>query len=369
MLKQTVVCLLSCGFLLTASQAISQTAYANYSSDRSTHCQMTHGLFSLNKQCITKNSATRKGLLNQISYLKKTWRNKKAVSPASGVSRHQLVTSVQQLLKWHDSNANLAEHFELRNLQDNRTNTVDMTGYYTPVLQASRTPNYRYKYPIYRSPKGSRRFLSRAQITSGALANANLEIAWVADPIDLFYVHVQGSGILKFPNGSSSVLRYAASNKKDFRKISQYMRQRGFLTSNLSRRAITQWLQQNPAYLNEVLSYNQRYVFFKESNSLSTASGLGVIEGHTVAVDTKHIPFGSVLLAEIPVSYAYNGIPTYEWRLLFPQDRGIDIKGGARLDLYTGKGEAARVIANKVTGPRRVYLLLSKSNSNLAMQR
>lgn len=371
MLKQTIVCLLSCGFLLSSTQAMSRTSYS-YEVDNhynASNCQATHDVFYLINQCIKKNASTHQGLLNQINYLKKTWRAKRKKNVSSSpIPRHQLVTSVKALLQWHEGSTHLADHFELRELQGGNDRQVKMTGYYTPILAARRSPNSQYKYPIYRTPKGSKRFLSRAAIDAGKLAHLGLEIAWVADPIDLFYVHVQGSGILQFPNGQRRVLRYSTSNNKPFRKISTYMQRRGFLNGNKSRRAITQWLRANPTYLNEVLAYNPRYVFFKEHNSLSTASGMGLIAGHTVAVDTKHIPFGSVLLAEIPVN-THNGVPRYEWRLLFPQDRGIDIKGGARLDLYTGKGEAARQMANTVTGARRVYLLLSRASVTVAMKR
>ena len=368
MLKQTIVCLLSCGLLFSATGAISQSSYSHSASEVFNNCQMKQGLFSLDKQCIKKNTATYKGLNNQYNYLKKTWRSSKRLTNESAISRYQLVSSIKALLKWYNGDENLADYFELHNLRDeDGNNTVEMTGYYTPVLSASRFPSKRYQYPIYRVPTGNKRFFSRKKIALGALANLDLEIAWVEDPIELFYAHMQGSIILQFPDGEQRSLRYAASNDKPFRTLSSYIVQHEFLTNNLSRQAITQWLRQHPTYLNEALAYNPRYVFFQEYDSLSTASGMTLIDGHSVAVDTRYIPFGSVLLAEIPVGYTFNNSPVYEWRLLFPQDRGIAIKGTARLDLYTGKGESAREIANKVTGARRVYLLLSKPNAEVAM--
>ena len=92
----------------------------------------------------------------------------------------------------------------------------------------------------------------------------------------------------------------------------------------------------------------------------TTASGMKLVPGHTVAVDTSFIPFGAVLLAEVPRINAQGEIMDYEWRLLFPQDRGNAIRGNARLDFYTGTGELAKQWANKVTGLRQAYLLLDK---------
>ncbi|HIQ06850.1 MAG TPA: hypothetical protein EYH35_00135, partial [Thiotrichaceae bacterium] len=233
---------------------------------------------------------------------------------------------------------------------------------YTPEIIASRVYTPRFCFPIYRKPSAHQLKLSRDEITKGALNGQGLEIAWVDDPIALFYIHMQGSGVLKFSGGERKVLKFSASNSYRFKSIASYMHQQGYLNGDLSRRAITHWLGENPSKLNEVLATNPRYIYFHLSDSMPlSASGLPLIAGHTVAVDTKFIPFGSVLLAEIPQFDGEGKVVGYEWRMLLPQDRGNAIVGQARLDLYTGVGELAKRQANLITGARRTFLLLKKS--------
>jgi len=123
------------------------------------------------------------------------------------------------------------------------------------------------------------------------------------------------------------------------------------------------WLEDHPNQLNKMLAVNPRFVFFKmapHKNTRKTASGQSLIAGHTVAVDTRHIPFGSILLAEIPMRNSRGKLTGREWRLLFPQDRGGAIKGSTRLDLYTGEGFKARELTREITGIGRAYLLEKK---------
>jgi len=110
-----------------------------------------------------------------------------------------------------------------------------------------------------------------------------------------------------------------------------------------------------------VLSKNPRYVFFQlGQHERVTASGTPIINGHSVAVDTRYIPFGSILLAEIPIRNKKGKVLRKEWRLLFAQDRGAAIRTDMRLDVYTGTGDDARREANQITGIGKAYLLLKK---------
>jgi membrane-bound lytic murein transglycosylase A len=160
-------------------------------------------------------------------------------------------------------------------------------------------------------------------------------------------------------------LHFAGKTPAKFVRVSRYMQQQGYIKRPADKE-VRRWLEKNPRQLNRVLSVNPRFVFFsmeQRSSTRKTASGQPLIAGHTVAVDTQHIPFGSVLLAEVPIRNSYGKVTRREWRLLFPQDRGGAIKGTKRLDLYTGKGSRAKRLTRAVTGMGRAYLLVNKSTN------
>lgn len=310
--------------------------------------------------CIVNNDATRKALSNQIQYLKKYPSYKRFADKGLNLSGKQLLSTANGLLRWLDSQEPSTDRFEVIQMS-NHTDKAKFTGYYTPEMSARKVRTPLYRFPIYKKPTDLRRTMSRAEIDNGGLKNSGYEIAWVKDPVDLFYIHMQGSGVLIFNNGERKTLHFAGSNGFRFHSIARYMQQRGYLNGDLSRRAITAWFKQHPDTLGEVFAKNPRYVFFKLGDGMATtASGMNLVPGHTVAVDTSFIPFGAVLLAEVPRIDTHGTIVNYEWRLLFPQDRGNAIRGNARLDFYTGTGELAKHWANKVTGLRQAYLLLDK---------
>ena len=327
------------------------------------HC---NELSILNSSCVVNNRATREGLGQQIRYLKKQPSYQRYANKGVNLSSVQLLNAAQGVLRWLDNQETLSDRFKLVNLSNYSSNKTKFTGYYTPEISARRSRSHEYRFPIHRQPTDNRRTLSRGDINGGALDGSGLEIAWVKDPIDLFYIHIQGSGVLAFENGESKVLQYSGSNGKRFKSIASYMQRRGYLNGDLSRRAITAWIQQHPETISEVFAANPRYVYFTLGDKMaSTASGMKLTPGHTVAVDTRFIPFGAVLLAEVPRIDEQGKVLNYQWRLLFPQDRGNAIKGNSRLDFYTGTGEWARHWANQVTGLRRTYLLLEKDQQGI----
>ena len=250
--------------------------------------------------CIVNNHATRQGLSNQIQYLKKFPGYRRFADKGLNLSGNQLLSTAKGILSWLDSQEASTDHFEWVKMS-NYTDKAKFTGYYTPEVSATKNRTALYRFPVYRKPKDLRRTLSRGEIDKGALENSGYEIAWVKDPVDLFYIHMQGSGVLIFDDGERKTLHYAGSNGFKFKSIARYMQQRGYLNGDLSRRAITAWFKQHPDTLGEVFARNPRYVFFNLGDGMATtASGMKLVPGHTVAVDTSFIPFGAVLLAEVP---------------------------------------------------------------------
>ena len=279
------------------------------------------------------------------------------------LSNRQLTQTVESLLNWNTefTPSAMEDSFYLIDLPRGDTSKSKFTGYYTPIISAQLHADEEYRYPIYRSPISSQRRLSREQISLGALSNQGLEIAWTNDPLGLFYIQIQGSGILELPSGERKSLKFDGSNDKAFRSVAMYMKNQGLLDGSPSRKAVKQWIDANPYQMDDVLNINPRYIYFTlDDDVIKTASGVPIVAGHTVAVDTKHIPFGSVILAEVPIINSFGEKVGNEWRMLFPQDRGNAIKGPGRMDIYTGVGEPARKMANSLTGYGKAYLLLSR---------
>ena len=314
----------------------------------------------------------RTGLSHAARYLKAQNPNLAVAKRGVNVSNRTLSHTLNALLNWGGDIAPqaLQQQFDLVPLLNGQSKANKFTGYYTPIIKASAKPDARYRYPIYKSPmNGKLRQMTRSQISNGALRNKGLEVAWTNDPIGLFYMQVQGSGVLEYNNGKRVSLSFDGSNKKPFRSLSHFMKHQGLMKGSMGRERIQKWLYSHPGYLKKAMNSNPRYVFFRPAKKgVHTASGMPITPGHSVAVDTNYIPFGSVVLAEVPIINSKGQTMGAEWKILLPQDRGAAIKGPARMDIYTGKGEQARQIANQLTGHGRAFLLLNRQATQLSQR-
>lgn len=274
-----------------------------------------------------------------------------------------LAATINALRNWNRpvSPEGLSSRFELLEITSARGAGAHVTGYFTPELQASPVPTARFNIPIYRQPPARLARLSHAEIANGALHGQGLELAWVDDPFHLYLAHVQGAALLHFPDGTQQMIDYAGDNGRKFASIATYLKQRGYLHGSISNADIQTWLQAHPDKQFEVMTSNPRYIYFHESQeSPRTASGGSVIPGHTIAVDSNHIPLGSIILAELPRFDANGQASGREWRLLLAQDRGKGIVGSGRIDLYTGMGTTAEQRAYQVSGLRRAFLVVRR---------
>jgi membrane-bound lytic murein transglycosylase A len=282
----------------------------------------------------------------------------------SGIANKTLMDTVRYLLNWQGElvPAALAQQFELIPINSSKGDGAGIfSGYYTPILQGSRFPSAQYNVPIYREPANAHG-LTPTAIANGAL-NSNLAIAWVDDPYLLYIAQVQGSANIRFADGSSSTLDYAGDNGATFRPVSAYLKAKGYNIGSFAHENVGRWLNERPDIMQAALLSNPRYIFFHETQELpQTASGNSVIPGHTIAVDSRYIPHGSVLLAELPrVNNAGKAIGGSEWRLLFAQDHGRAIQGNGRIDLYTGVGNTAESAAYSVSGIHQAFMLVRKA--------
>ncbi len=236
------------------------------------------------------------------------------------------------------------------------------TGYFEPELDGSRRPSPRYRYPVHSVPPelpAGRPWLTRRQIlTTGVLEGRGLEIAWVDDPVELFFLQIQGSGRIRLDDGSVIRVGYGGANGHPYRSIGQELVRRGIYAAHqVSAQVIRAWVRRNPAAGEELLYHNPSYVFFREVTDVPAGRGpLGAMNRsvtalRSVAVDPAHVPLGA------PVWVEKEGAEPMR-RLMVAQDTGSAIKGAQRADIFFGTGAEAGRRAGKLRDPGRMVVLM-----------
>ena len=235
------------------------------------------------------------------------------------------------------------------------------TGYYEPVLDGSTVQTSRYRYPIYARPPELRdgtAFFSRAQIEAGAISGRGLEIAWLDDPVEVFFLHIQGSGRIRLPDGRMMRVGYAGKNGHAYRSVGQEMVRRGTHTPDqVSAQSIRSWVRSNPGPGHAMLDHNPSYVFFRRLPDLAAhkgpigAMGRSISGMRSLAVDPRFNPLGA------PIWIEKNGRNPLR-RLMVAQDTGGAIKGAQRADIFFGTGNEAGEAAGTVKDGGRMLVLL-----------
>jgi membrane-bound lytic murein transglycosylase A len=187
------------------------------------------------------------------------------------------------------------------------------------------------------------------------LAGRGLEIAWVADPVDLFFLQIQGSGRLRQPDGSVMRIGYAGQNGREYTAIGRLMRERGTLAPPITMQRIVEWLRANPEEWRALMRENKSYVFFQELTGPGPLGALGrpVTPRATVAADPKFVPLGAPVLLQGMSDPRADGL----W---VAQDTGGAIRGANRFDTFWGAGEEAAAIAGGMQARGRSWLLLPR---------
>ncbi len=247
-----------------------------------------------------------------------------------------------------------------------------VTGYFEPVLAGLLRPVPPYTEPIYRLPtelaEGSldgvshtKQHWSRAEIAGGALDGRGLEIAW-ADPVDVFFLHIQGSGLLSLSGRKSLRLAYAGSNGHPYHAIGSDLIAAGAIPrERLSMQSIKAWLRAHPREATELMQQNPRYIFFAVSTGEGPrgASGAALTAERSLAVDPAHLPYGLPVWLDVKPHPDGNGQELQ--RLTVTQDTGKAIRGPARADFFWGTGAAAGELAGRMNASGRIYLLLPRA--------
>jgi membrane-bound lytic murein transglycosylase A len=271
--------------------------------------------------------------------------------------------------------------------------SVLFTGYYEPIYEGSLTRDETFRYPLYRQPDDLMRidlslfsekfkgesivariegkkvqpYYSRYQIEAEkALEGKNLEIAWLKDPLDVTFLHIQGSGRLRLPDGKELLVNYQASNGRPYRSIGRYMIEKGFLVrEGMSMQGIRKYLTEHPEVLNEVLNSNPSYIFFQQVEKGPLGS-LGVLltPGRSVALDSRIFPKGALGFISCQKPLINDRGDIISWtpfsRFVLNQDTGGAIKGAGRADIFWGSGPYAELTAGHLQHEGELYILIKK---------
>lgn len=264
-----------------------------------------------------------------------------------------------------------------------------VTGYYEPLLRGARKRGGPYQTPLYRTPddlltidltsvypdlKGMRLrgrlvgnkvvpYLSRAELAQ-ASALAGKELLWVDDPIEAFFLQVQGSGRVQLMDTKETVrIAYADQNGYPYRSIGRYLVEKGELTlDQASAQTIRAWFIAHPSSQQELLNANPSYVFFKEEKLLDPAKGpngafgVPLTPGRSIAVDAQFVPLGAPVF--LSTTYPNGGTPLQ--RLMLAQDTGGAIRNPVRADFFWGFGGEAGEKAGKMKQRGMMWVLLPK---------
>lgn len=234
------------------------------------------------------------------------------------------------------------------------------TAYYEPELNGSLTRTPRFAYPLYRKPPElteGQLFHPREAIENGSLRGRGLELVWLDDPVEVYFLQVQGSGRIRLPDGRVMRVAYGGKNGHPYRSIGQELIRRGASMADVSAQDIKAWVRSNPGPGRALLNSNPSFVFFRNIHDLSPQSGpigaMGrpITSMRSIAIDPAYVPLGA------PVWVEKEGRQPLR-RLMIAQDTGGAIKGPQRADIFFGTGLAAGEEAGKIKDGGRLIQLL-----------
>ena len=286
------------------------------------------------------------------------------------------------------------ERFELLpSASDAASLEVLFTGYYQPVIDGSLIPTAEYRHPIYGKPADMITaeqvtltpaattekvvgrlegedfvpYYSRREIDDfGSLRGRGYEIAWLKDPIDVFFLHIQGSGILRLPDGRRIGVGYAAQNGRAYRSIGRVLIDDGKIPrEEMSMQRLRRYLQERPEEQNAIFAHNESYIFFR-----FVEGGLGSLEvpvtaGRSIATDARLFPKGALAFIETERPMIDDVGRLTGWqpfsRVVLNQDAGSAIRGFQRVDLFFGAGDQAAAAAGYMNSRGRLFFLTLKN--------
>ncbi len=277
-----------------------------------------------------------------------------------------LETTIDLLSLWQQTYPQgLQDHLNAYQLkgQDGKGN-VKFTGYFTPEIKVSKRKSKKYPYPIYAYPEDWKGPLpTRAEIDGeGVLKGKGLELAYAQRLEDIYYMQLQGSGLVRFRNGEQAYFGFAGSNRHKYSSIGKHIKDNeNIRLKNISMEGVKTYLKYNPDMVEKVLFTNPSYVFFEASNKAPLGAGhVPLTADYSIAVDTRHLPLGSCLLAALPVIDDEGYFSHHEYKFMLAQDVGGAIRGNGHVDVYCGIGEEGQQKAMALHHYGQLWLLLPK---------
>jgi membrane-bound lytic murein transglycosylase A len=207
-------------------------------------------------------------------------------------------------------------------------------------------------------------YYTRAEIEAGALEGKGLELLYLDDPVELFFMQIQGSGRVRLTDGSWVRLGYAAKNGHSYVSIGKILAERGDRPKDLTMEGLKAWLRADPARGRALMQENTSYVFFRELPKTEAgdgpvgAQGVALTPGRSLAVDASYHALGTPIFVAAPELKTLDGAPFR--RLMIAQDVGSAIRGPERGDIFFGTGDAAGAIAGMAKQKARFFVLLPK---------
>jgi membrane-bound lytic murein transglycosylase A len=251
-------------------------------------------------------------------------------------------------------------------LTSNGSSTAEFTGYYVSSFKASPVKKSPYLYPIHGLPPAikaspTKKYFTRGEIEQGALGKAAPVLYWATNPIDVFFLHVQGSGALQMPDRKLEYIGFAGRNNQPYFAIGKELVRRGILTkASVTMQTIRAWMEKNPADAHALMNLNTSYIFFKKQpadKSALGAMGVSLTAEHSIAIDPAYLPYGVPLWLNATPN---NRLPFALNRLVITQDTGAAIKGALRGDFFWGIGEKAGDYAGRMHSKGKLTLLLPR---------
>ena len=281
-----------------------------------------------------------------------------------------------------------------RSVGKNQGASVLFTAYYEPILRGSLAATEKFKFPIYKKPgdlvdinigefrpkyKNEKIFgrcfqgkfipyYNRKEIDSkGVLYDRNLEIIWLDDPVELFFLHIEGSGMIRFEDETYLRVNYASQNGRTYRSIGKFLINEGLMTrEGISMDSIKDFLRHNPDMMETVFNHNESYIFFRivKTGPLGCL-GFPLTPGRSIATDRSCFPSGGMafIVTERPILDDEGKLIRWEKfsRFVFNQDTGGAITGPGRVDLFFGTGDEMGSQAGYMQNDGELYFLVAKN--------